>query len=125
MTTADRLTGLGRMIGLILSLFIAGALLTGLTFFSMSWAGQHVLRAMREDVFRQLHRLSLSYYAEHEAGDLMSRITNDATAIEQALNFALVNVLSAASCCWCGWPTTCSTAACRWRCSRWPSRPSC
>ena len=94
MTTADRLTGLGRMIGLILSLFIAGALLTGLTFFSMSWAGQHVLRAMREDVFRQLHRLSLSYYAEHEAGDLMSRITNDATAIEQALSFALVNVLS-------------------------------
>jgi ATP-binding cassette subfamily B multidrug efflux pump len=94
MTTAVRLAGLGRMIGLILSLFIAGALLTGLTFFSMSWAGQHVLRAMREDVFRQLHRLSLSYSAEHEAGDLMSRITNDATAIEQALSFALVNVLS-------------------------------
>jgi ATP-binding cassette, subfamily B, multidrug efflux pump len=94
MTTAVRLAGLGRMIGLILSLFVAGALLTGLTFFSMSWAGQHVLRAMREDVFRQLHRLSLSYYAEHEAGDLMSRITNDATAIEQALSFALVNVLS-------------------------------
>ncbi len=94
MTTAVRLAGLGRMIGLILSLFVAGALLTGLTFFSMSWAGQHVLRAMREDVFRQLHRLSLSYYAEHEAGDLMSRITNDATAIEQAISFALVNVLS-------------------------------
>jgi ATP-binding cassette subfamily B protein len=94
LTTADRLAGLGRLIGLILSLYMAGALLTGLTFFSMSWAGQHVLRAMRVDVFHQLHRLSLSYYAEHEAGDLMSRITNDATAIEQALNFALVNVLS-------------------------------
>ena len=94
LSTADRLAGLGRLIGLILSLYLAGALLTGLTFFSMSWAGQHVLRAMRVDVFRQLHRLSLSYYAEHEAGDLMSRITNDATAIEQALNFALVNVLS-------------------------------
>ncbi|MEW5941965.1 MAG: ABC transporter ATP-binding protein, partial [Chloroflexota bacterium] len=38
--------------------------------------------------------LSLSYYAEHEAGDLMSRITNDTTAIEQAFSFALVNVLS-------------------------------
>jgi len=94
MTTADRLAGLGRIIGLILSLYMAGALLTGLTFFAMSWAGQHVLRAMRVDVFRQLHRLSLSYYAEHEAGDLMSRITNDATAVEQALSFALVNVLS-------------------------------
>ncbi len=94
MTTAVRLAGLGRMISLILGLYLGGALLTGLTFFSMSWSGQHVLRAMRTDVFHQLHRLSLSYYAEHEAGDLMSRITNDATAIEQALSFALVNVLS-------------------------------
>jgi ATP-binding cassette subfamily B protein len=58
----------------------------------MAWTGQHVLRQMRVEVFEQLHRLSLSYYAEHEAGDLMSRITNDTTAIEQAFSFALVNV---------------------------------
>ncbi len=46
------------------------------------------------EVFEKLHSLSLSYYAEHEAGDLMSRITNDTTAIEQAFSFALVNVFS-------------------------------
>ncbi len=95
--TADRTglgdpSGLGRMILLIVVLYVAGALLTGSTFFLMTWSGQHVLRAMRLDVFRQLHRLSLGYYAEHEAGDLMSRITNDATAIEQAFGFALVQV---------------------------------
>jgi ATP-binding cassette subfamily B protein len=45
-------------------------------------------------VFEQLHRLSLSYYTQHEAGELMSRITNDTTAIEQAISFALVNVIS-------------------------------
>jgi ATP-binding cassette, subfamily B, multidrug efflux pump len=94
MTNDDLLAGLGRMILLIIGLFVGGSVLTGLTFFSMAWSGQHVLRAMRLDVFQHLHRLSLSYYAEHEAGDLMSRITNDATAIEQALSFALVNVLS-------------------------------
>jgi len=53
-----------------------------------------VLRAVRVEVFEKLHSLSLSYYAEHEAGDLMSRITNDTTAIEQAFSFALVNVAS-------------------------------
>jgi ATP-binding cassette subfamily B protein len=63
-------------------------------FFLMSWTGQHVLRALRVDVFRHLQQLSLSYYAEHEAGDVMSRITNDATAIEQAFGFALVQVFS-------------------------------
>ena len=71
-----------------------GAVLTGTTFFAMAWTGQHVLRALRVEVFEKLHPLSLSYYAEHEAGDLMSRITNDTSAIEQAFSFALVNVFS-------------------------------
>ena len=60
----------------------------------MAWTGQHVLRSLRVEVFEKLHSLSLSYYAEHEAGDLMSRITNDTSAIEQAFSFALVNVFS-------------------------------
>jgi ATP-binding cassette subfamily B protein len=76
----------------MIGLFVVGAILTGLTFFTMAWTGQHVLRVLRVQVFEQLHRLSLSYYSEHEAGDLMSRITNDTTAIEQAFSFALVNV---------------------------------
>lgn len=93
-TTDQRIEGLVRLIGLLIVLFVLGSVLTGLTFFSMAWTGQHVLRQMRVEVFEQLHRLSLSYYAEHEAGDLMSRITNDTTAIEQAFSFALVNVFS-------------------------------
>ncbi len=91
---ANRIAGLSRLIVIIIGLFIVGAIMTGMTFFSMSWTGQHVLRQLREDVFQQLHRLSLSYYTQHEAGDLMSRITNDTTAIEQAISFALVNVIS-------------------------------
>jgi ATP-binding cassette subfamily B protein len=93
-TTAQRVEGLVRLILILLALTISGSLLTGLTFFTMSWTGQHVLRQLRVEVFEKLHALSLSYYAEHEAGDLMSRITNDTSAIEQAISFALVNVLS-------------------------------
>ncbi len=93
LTQADRMAGLGRMIVLILILYVSGALLTGMTFFAMAWAGQHVLRALRVKVFEQLHALPLSYYAEHEAGDLMSRITNDTETIQQAISFALVNVV--------------------------------
>lgn len=93
-TNDQRIEGLVRLIGFIIALFVAGSLLNGLTFFAMAWTGQHVLRQMRVEVFEQLHRLSLNYYAEHEAGDLMSRITNDTTAIEQAFSFALVNVFS-------------------------------
>src|SRR5574341_2169686 len=68
LTQDDRLAGLGRMIVLIIILYVSGALLTGLTFFAMTRAGQHVLRALRQEVFEHLHALPLSYYAEHEAG---------------------------------------------------------
>jgi len=94
MTSDQRTEGMFRLIMVMIGLYVLGAILTGLTFFTMAWTGQHVLRVLRVEVFEQLHRLSLSYYSEHEAGDLMSRITNDTTAIEQAFSFALVNVFS-------------------------------
>lgn len=90
----QRIDGLWRLILITIALFVLGAVVTGSLFFSMSWTGQHVLRELRLDVFHHLHDLSLSYYAEHEAGDLMSRITNDTSAIEQAFSFALVQVFS-------------------------------
>jgi ATP-binding cassette subfamily B protein len=94
LTNEQRIAGLFRLIMIVVGLYVLGAIVTGMTFFSMSWTGQHVLREMRLDVFHKLHDLSLSYYSEHEAGDLMSRITNDSSAIEQAVSFALVNVVS-------------------------------
>jgi ATP-binding cassette, subfamily B, multidrug efflux pump len=93
-TNTDRIAALFRLILIVVTLFVTGSILTGATFFTMAWTGQHVLRVVRVEVFEKLHALSLSYYAEHEAGDLMSRITNDTTAIEQAFSFALVNVFS-------------------------------
>ena len=65
-----------------------------LQFFLMTWVGNHVLRNLREEVFRHIHRLSLGYYAKNEAGDIMSRITNDMDTLQQAMNFALLQVLS-------------------------------
>ena len=94
MGESDRVAGLGYLIVLLVILYVLGSILTGLTFFAMTWAGQHVLRVLRTEVFQHLHRLDVGYYTEHEAGDLMSRITNDTETIAQAINFALVNVIS-------------------------------
>lgn len=93
-TTVDYIAGLGKLVGLILLIFLAGAIMTGLQFYLIAWTGQHVLMNLRTQVFAHLHRLSLSYYSENEAGNVMSRITNDMDTINQAISFALVNVLS-------------------------------
>jgi ATP-binding cassette, subfamily B, multidrug efflux pump len=93
-TSADYIRGLGQLVLLIVGMYLAGAVANGLMFYSMTWTGQHVLRNLRVKVFKHLHALSLSYYAENEAGSVMSRITNDMDTIQQAISFVLVSVLS-------------------------------
>ena len=96
MTNQQKMIGLVGIILRITVLFVLSSVLTGLQFYLMTWAGQHALKQIRVDLFKHLHDLSMKFYSEHEAGDLMSRITNDSDTIQQAFNFALVNVLSGA-----------------------------
>lgn len=90
----EYLRGLGRLVLYLIVLGVVGALASGLTFFAMGWTGQHVLRTLQTQVFRHLSSLSLGYFNRVESGDLMSRITNDVNTIQQAMSFALVQVLS-------------------------------
>lgn len=93
-TTSDYIAGLGGLVLIMVALFVASSVLTGAMFFLMTYAGQNVLKQMRLDVFEHIQRLSLGYYTKHEAGDVMSRITNDADSIQQAISFPLVSVIS-------------------------------
>lgn len=90
-TDAD-LTALGVMMVLLLALNIIGAAGNGYLFYLMAYAGQNVLTALRNDIFDQIHRLSLRYYDRNPAGDVMSRLTNDADQIATAVNFSLARV---------------------------------
>lgn len=92
--TMAKVQGLGGIILILLGLYVLGAVLQGLAFYAMGWTGQNVLRLIRKDLFRQIHRLSLGYYARHEAGNVMSRITNDTDTIQQVFSFALLSVFS-------------------------------
>lgn len=93
-TAADQIGGLTKVVAVLMGLYALGAVCAGLMFFSMSWTGQHVLRQLQIELFQHLHRLSLGFYSSHESGDLMSRITNDISTIQQTIGFALVQVFS-------------------------------
>lgn len=90
----EKLGGIGRIVLLLVGLYVGGSLLTGLSFFMMSYTGQNVLRDMRKALFRQIHRLSLGYFIRHEAGDVMSRITSDTDTIQQVFGQSLLQVVS-------------------------------
>ncbi|MBX3014403.1 MAG: ABC transporter ATP-binding protein, partial [Caldilineaceae bacterium] len=89
-----RMGGLLRLSLWLIVLYVAGSISGGSMFFLMGWTGQLVLRRLQVSLFEHLHRLSLSFYSKTESGDLMSRITNDVNTIQQAIGFALVQVLS-------------------------------
>lgn len=88
-----RLAGVGAIVLGLLGLFLLDAVLTGLSFHTMRWTGQNVIRKIQRDLFRHIQALSLGYYTRNEAGDVMSRVTNDVETIQQTFNFALLNVV--------------------------------
>jgi ATP-binding cassette subfamily B protein len=94
--TEERIAGLGGMALALAALFIGGAAINGVAFYAMSRTGQNVLKQLRQDLFRHLQRLSFGFYSENEAGNLMSRITNDTDTIQQVFGFALLQVVSGA-----------------------------
>jgi ATP-binding cassette, subfamily B, multidrug efflux pump len=96
LSRSETVAGVRGIILLLVALFFASAFATGFQFYLMRWAGLRVLRDLRVKVFAHIHRLSLSYYTEHEAGDVMSRLTNDMDTLQQAVSFALVQVMRGA-----------------------------
>jgi len=88
----ETIAGIGSLVLVIVGLFVGSALLSGLMFYLMSWSGFHVLRDLRAEIFRHLHQLSLGYFTKHEAGDVMSRVTNDVDTLQQVIGFGLISV---------------------------------
>jgi ATP-binding cassette subfamily B protein len=93
-THDDLLAGLLKLVLALVALNLLGSLTGGSMFYLTSWAGNHVLRQLQVEVFARMQQLSLGYYSRNESGQLMSRITNDASTLQQAVSFALVQVLS-------------------------------
>lgn len=92
-TASETLTGLGWLVLLIVGLFLINAVVSGLSFYMMSAAGYRVLRDLRAEVFDHIQHLSLGYFSTHEAGDVMSRFTNDTDTLQQVIGFGLISVL--------------------------------
>lgn len=80
-----------RMILLLLAVYLSAWLLSVLYGRLMAGIAQRAMARMRQDLFDQLQRLSISYYDKNTAGDLMSRLTNDIDAINALLSQNLIS----------------------------------
>lgn len=80
------LAGLGRISLIMLGAFLAYTILQAVSGWLMAEISQKALKQLRKELFTHLQKLSLSFFDKNQAGDLMSRLTNDINAINQAVS---------------------------------------
>ncbi len=79
----SRSAGLNATMALLLVTYLLNWAATAGQFYLMTLAGQRVLLHMRTQIFGRIQTLSLTFFDQHEAGDLMSRLVNDTQVINQ------------------------------------------
>ena len=80
------LEGLRQTAVLMLVVFFSSAALQFTASFIMASVSQRMLKQIRTELFGHLQKLSLKFFDENQAGDLMSRLTNDIDAINRAIS---------------------------------------
>jgi len=74
--------------------YLLGAVFQGASDWVMARVSQGALKQMRKDLFSHLQTLSLGFFDRNPAGELMSRLTNDIDAINQAVSQNLVSIIA-------------------------------
>ncbi|WP_339228760.1 ABC transporter ATP-binding protein [Oceanobacillus sp. FSL K6-2867] len=86
--------GLGMLlIGLII-VYLFHSLSIFLQNYWMIGIAQNTVYTLRKDLFKQFHRLPISYFDKRQHGDLMSRLTNDIDNVNNTLNQSVIQVFA-------------------------------
>ncbi len=85
--------GLGGTMLVLLGVYVVGLVAQSSQAFLMGRIGQSFLSELRTIVFDKVQTLSLSFYDRNKAGDLMSRLVNDISTINQLIGPGLTQVL--------------------------------
>ena len=89
-----QLDGLGLIALLMLLAYLLNNLFQAVSGWLMAAVSQDALKQVRQDLFTHLQTLPLSFFDHNPAGELMSRLTNDIDAINQAVSDNVVALLA-------------------------------
>src|SRR4051812_43315996 len=80
------LMGLARLSLAMLGAYLLNNALQAISARLMADISQQALKTLRRDLFGRVQRLPVAFFGEHSTGDLLSRLTNDIDAINQAVS---------------------------------------
>ena len=81
---------LNRLIGGLFIVFVLQAIFSFIHRLSIAYVGERAVADLRADLYRRLQRLSLTFYADHRTGEIVSRVTNDTSSVQNAMTDNLI-----------------------------------
>ena len=92
--TTKQAAGLARIALIMLAVYLLNNLFQALANWVMAGISQRALKQMRKDLFSHLQTLPIAFFDRNPAGELMSRLTNDIDAINQAVSQNVTSLLA-------------------------------
>ncbi len=92
--STKQVTGLATIAIWMLVAYVLNNVFQAVAGWIMSVVSQRALKQLRKDLFTHLQTLPLSFFDSNPAGELMSRLTNDIDAINQAVSQNVTTLLA-------------------------------
>ncbi|MBU3104761.1 ABC transporter ATP-binding protein [Clostridium gasigenes] len=86
---------IGKILILLLGLYLISAAFSFIQGFVMSGVSQKVSYNMRKEISEKINRMPLKYFDTKTHGEVLSRVTNDVDSISQNLNQSMTQVITA------------------------------
>ncbi|MBE7099940.1 MULTISPECIES: ABC transporter ATP-binding protein [Bacillus cereus group] len=83
-----------KIIAVLICVFVAQLIMSGLALYTMNFVGQSVVLALREKTWQQILHLPISFFDRHPSGETMSRMTNDTLIIKDFITGQLIPFIS-------------------------------
>lgn len=84
----------GRYALLMLVCYAGGSVMSFLVSVGMMRVGRRVARNMRQDVFNKLMTLPVGYFDQHQAGDIISRVSYDVDVVCTSLSTDVIHIVT-------------------------------
>lgn len=84
---------LNRFTMFLTVIFFVQAIASFINRYNIAYVGERVVADLRRQLYEHLMRLSLRFFAERRTGEIVSRVTNDVTTLQESVTNNLVALL--------------------------------
>ena len=85
---------IGRILLLLLGLYVISACMSFIQGFIMSGISNDVMYSMRKEISAKMNRMPMKYFESRTTGEILSRVTNDVDTLGQSLNQSITQLIT-------------------------------